>query len=180
MEKAGLLAVAGLFGIFGMSVAAIADDTVQVVSVDTDAYAGTEYLDVERGSSGELTGLVYRRIDGPPLAYTLDQLRQKPQLLKRMNGHDVTFLRLESDFSASNGGHANVRFLNDGVTGNYKNFRIGIEVQGMQLVLRSDPNPNDGDSDGNAYTSVFNHLFMKKRTFLGAMVGVDRVIPDEQ
>jgi hypothetical protein len=156
---------------------AFADTSETVVKVETDAFPGTSALDVVRNDAGVMKALVYRPSDEAPKQYTLDQLQANAQLLKQVDGHDVIFLSLEKDFDPVKGGHANMRYLHSGFSGEYRNFRIALDVQ-KHIVLRSDPNPQDPDSDGNSYTSTFNYLFMEKNTFWGRVIGVERVVPE--
>lgn len=165
-----------------MTVSSIAhaDATTRVVSVVTDAYAGTEYLDVNRDASGAMTSMVYSPIGASPFTLSTQQLLSGPQLIKQLNGHNITYLSLDSDFNENTGGHAELRFLSNGITGAYLNFRILIQLEGNTITLRSDPNSSDPNSDHNAYTSVFNHLFMAKKTLLGQDIGISQVEPSEQ
>lgn len=157
-----------------------ADTTTRVVSVDTDAYSGTEYLDVNRDATGVMTSMVYSPINATPFTLTTQQLLSGPQLIKTLNGHNITYLSLDSDFNENTGGHAELKFLSNGITGSYLNFRILIQLEGNTITLRSDPNPSDPSSDKNSYTSVFNHLFMAKKTLLGQDIGIQQVEPSEQ
>ncbi len=157
-----------------------ADTTTRVVSVTTDAFAGTEYLAVVRNSAGEMTGMIYTPIGASPLTLTTQQLLSGPQTIKQLNGHNITYLSLDSDFNETSGGHAELRFLTNGITGAYLNFRILIQLEGSAIVLRSDPNSSDPASDHNAYTSVFNHIFMAKKMLFGEEIGVAQVEPSEQ
>jgi hypothetical protein len=154
----------------------LADSVERVATVETDAFSGSSYLDVIRADDGVLKNLIYRGHDGKVLTFTLDQLRSSPQVVKQMNGRDVVFLSVEKDFTAEKGGHGNMRFLQSGVSGTFRNFRILVDVQ-SKIVLRSDPNPQDPESDRNPYTTVFTYLFMKKSSFLGITTGIESVRP---
>lgn len=154
------------------------DTREQVATVETDAMDDSWHLDVIRSSDGAMKALAYEsnRKKEPAKVLTLDQLKKGPQVLKEIDGHKVIYLSIESDFTPTRGGHANVRYLESGMSDSYRNFRILVDTQGS-IVLRSDPNPKDSESDDNSYNSVFNHLFMKKRTFLGRVIGIGRIIP---
>lgn len=70
-----------------------------------------------------------------------------------------------------------MRYLQNGMTGAYKNFRMLLDVQGSDIVLRGDSNPDDIDSDKNTYESIFNHLFLEKNYVFGKVVGLSKVVP---
>lgn len=147
-----------------------------MTTIETDANPGTTKLMVIRDGA-LLKGVYYEGHDGRTVTLSLEQMRQGPQVLKQSSGRDVILMSVERDFTAEKGGHANVRFLRNGISGTYKNFRVFLDIQGGKVVLRSDPNPRDPESDNNAYTSVFNYLYMKKNTVLGKTVGVEFVQP---
>lgn len=159
----------------GMEVRTQADAEL-IMKVETDAYPGISTFSVTRNAQGALETLVYlSRTDGDK-TFTLEQLKKGPAVLKHSDGRDVVVLVLEKDFTAEKGGHAYVRFLQSGMSGTYRNFRILLDVQ-EKIILRSDPNPKDPESDDNSYTGVFNHVFMKKNTFLGKLIGIESVKP---
>ena len=54
-----------------------------------------------------------------------------------------------------------------------------IDNQG-DIVLRSDPDRNDPESDRNKYTSVFNHLFMRSNKLMGKVTGIKAIEPSQQ
>lgn len=169
----------------GLESLARADDEVQLTQahaliITTDAFSGTFFLDFVRDpATGELTQLSYQTPCNPNGVLTLADLSRGPQVLLNEDGHDVLFVTVESDFNAAKGGHANVRFLSNGMSGTYKNFRISIDV-GASIVLRSDPNSSDSDSDGNSYTSVFNQIFMARNAMFGKTVGIAKITPSLQ
>ena len=90
----------------------------RVVAIETNAFAGTAYLEINRDDSGSLKSITYRSHDGRVLSYSLAQLRAGPQVIKQDGSHDVVFLSVEIDFSATKGGHANLRFLKS--TGHFR------------------------------------------------------------
>lgn len=154
--------------------------SVPNVAVTTDAWPGTEYLTIERDSHGVIDSMVYTHVDLSSVSYDLEQLRQAPQLVETYNGHKVTYISVESDFNALTGGHANVRYMSNGMNGTYKNFRVLLTVGAAPkgaITLKSDPNLNDPESDKNTYNSEFNRLFMKRTSFLGQTIGIEKVIP---
>lgn len=154
------------------------NETIQTISaVETDAFPGISFLDIARDEQGTMTRLIYRPFQKPPVSYTLDQLRQNWQVLKEVDGYKVIYIGVEKDFDAVKGGHANVRYMQSGMSGSYRNFRILLEPQGTQLVLRSDPNFKDPESDRNRYTGTFNYVFMAKNTFFGKVIGISQVLP---
>ena len=148
----------------------------RVVAIETNAFAGTAYLEINRDDSGSLKSITYRSHDGRVLSYSLAQLRAGPQVIKQDGSHDVVFLSVEIDFSATKGGHANLRFLTNGIIGKYKNFRILIDAQN-QMVLHGDANVADPQSDRNPYTAIFNYLYLAKSTFIGKTIGIESVSP---
>ncbi len=152
----------------------------QILTVESDAIPGTNRLEIARDASGVLTSLIYITPEKQIIAYTLSQLHERPQILKQMDGHDVILVSVENDFSATQGGHANMRYLTSGISGSYKNFRMLVDVQGASIVLRGDANPDDPESDENPYTSVFNYLFLAKNTFFGKVIGIDKVLPEKK
>lgn len=181
MLKTTVIAIVGIFASICYSHPSFADaQALQAVSVTTDAYPGTETMTINRDSSGLIESLVYVHVDGTSVTYNLAQLQTGPQLLKVYANHNVTYISAESDFSAAQGGHVNVRFMNNGITGSYKNFRVLMTVQGSQISLRSDPDPKDPQSDQNSYTGEFNRLFMQKFTFLGQLAGIAKVVPSQE
>lgn len=152
-----------------------AAQTERAINIKSDAGTSDYALDITREDSGEIS-LLTLHTDAGATPIRLDDL-QKPFLLEQMSGHGVIFLSIEHDFIASKGGHAVVRYLNSGVGGDtFRNFRILIELNN-QVVLRSDPNPEDPESDHNTYSGQFNELFLKKRTFLGQTIGIAQVEP---
>lgn len=154
------------------------DAKILVLTIESDAIPGTSRLELSRDeASGALTGLYYYPADGSTIAYTFAQLRQKPQVLKKMSGYDVILAGLEKDFDPAKGGHVFVRYMTNALSSNYKNFRILLDIQGTSIVLRGDPNPRDPESDDNPYNSVFNYLYFEKNTVFGKVVGIDSVHP---
>jgi hypothetical protein len=107
----------------------------------------------------------------------VDQLRQGPQTLSNINGTDVTYLNVEPDFNPSTGGHGVLKFLNNGVTNTYLNFRFIVILQGGKISLKADANLQDPSSDKNAYLDYFNYIYLKKKMFMGQMVGVASLLP---
>jgi len=152
------------------------DTATQILTMDTDAFPGTFSVDIGRDDTGQMTTLLVHNEKGEITTYTLDQLRQF-QSVKQVKGHDAVFLRVETDFEPVHGGHATLRFLQNGLWGTYKNFRMMIDVQGKEIVLRSEPTSKDPDSDRNPFTGVFNHLFMRKNTVFGQVAGIDEIVP---
>jgi hypothetical protein len=143
--------------------------------IDTDDSPGNSYIDVVQGDDGSLESLVYE--SDPTLTFTMADLLTETAVLKQTDGKNVIQLKLEQPFDTLHGGHVIVEFLNNGVTGNYKDFRILIGVQGTAVTFSSDPDPTDPQSDGNSFTTVFNKLFMWKNTFFGKEIGIDHVTP---
>jgi hypothetical protein len=161
------------------SVTAFADTQTRVMNITTDAFSGNFAIDCLQDASGAVTGMRYQTPNTPNGLVSLAAARQGPQVLFNKDGHDVLLLSIESDFDPRAGGHANVRFLQNGASGTYKDFRVLIQVQG-HIAVSSDPNSDDPDSDNNEYTGVFNTLFLAKNTFFGITVGIDKVVPSEQ
>lgn|GEM_PF-6408764 len=156
------------------------DISIEIIRVESDAIPGATRLDLMRDTAGAITGLNCVAADGQSMVYALSQLRQKPQVIKKMDGYDVILVSVEKDFTAMKGGHAIMRFLTNGVVGAYKNFRMLVDLQGSTIVLRADSNRLDPDSDGNSYDSIFNHLFLSKNTVFGKVVGIHKVIPSQK
>jgi hypothetical protein len=146
------------------------------ITITTDDSPEISYLDVLRTDDGALKGISYRRQDGQIKTVLLSDLDKGDQLLKTMHGQQVVFLAKEDDLDPSKGGHVIVKFLFNGATGTYLDFRISLQVQ-KQVIFFSDPDNQDPHSDHSTYTSVFNHLFMKKRTVLGQEIGIQDVVP---
>jgi len=163
-----------------VATSAFADSRARAITITTDAFAGNFAIDVTRASNGAVTSMIFIGPNNPNGAVlSLKDLSQGPKLIFNSQGHDVIFLSLESDFNAQKGGHLDVRFLTNGITGNYKDFRVLVDVE-KSIILRSDPNSNDPESDDNSYTSVFNHLFMEKNTFFGQILGIGKIVPSLQ
>lgn len=158
-----------------VSAVAFADTQTTILTVETDAYEGTSFIDIVRTDQGSIKAMVYRPFGHPTEILSLDQLKL-PNVLKRVSDRDIVLLSVEPAFSAEKGGYATIRFLNSGISGTYRNFRILIENQ-KEVILRSDPDRNDPETDDNSYTSVFNYLFLKKNTFFGKLIGIDEVEP---
>lgn len=150
---------------------------LKVLTVESDALAGISRLEIVRDEIGNMESMAYHPSSGAPIRYTVKQLRRRSQVLKKMDQYDVVLLNLEQDFDPAKGGHANMRYLTSALSRTYKSFRILIEATPDEIVLRADPNSGDRESDQNSYTSVFNHLYMVKNTFLGKVIGLERVIP---
>ena len=156
-------------------------EIVPAITITTDAYPGTYVISVERNSeNGEVTELTFKRDSGAVAHFPVKLLESSPQSLLNEDGRDdVIYLSLEAGFNPLQGGHGIVRYLHNGATGNYKDFRILIDIQ-KDIVMRSDPNPSDPDSDKNGYTGAFNHVFMKKRSVFGKIIGIDHFEPSEK
>ena len=150
-----------------------------VISVVTDDAPDTSYLDIIRTDEGALKGISYRQQSGKIKTVFVADLEQGAQPLKTIGDHNVIMLAKEADLDPYKGGHVIVKFLYDGATNAYLDFRINVEVQ-KKILFFSDPNDNDPRSDHNPYTSIFNHLMMKKRTILGKEIGIKEVIPSWQ
>ena len=156
-----------------------ADTRTRAITITSDAYSGSFAIDLMRDSSGAVTEMLYQTPDNPNGVLTLEELHQGPQVIFHTQDHDVILMSLENDFDPSHGGHVVVRYLQNGADGTYKDFRIRITI-GSAVTLRSDPDLNDPDSDGNSYSGIFNRLFMEKNTFLGIVIGVQDVQPSYQ
>lgn len=155
-----------------------AESRVPILTVDSDATrGGVSSFEVIRDASGAMTALNFLDHEGTALTYTLSQLRQKPQLLKKIDHYEIILVSVEKDFSPTKGGHANMRFLQNGMTSTYKNFRMLLDVQGNDIVLRGESNLEDIESDRNSYDSVFNHIFLEKNSVFGKIVGINKVVP---
>jgi hypothetical protein len=154
-----------------------ADTTQRVIVIDTDDSPGNTYIDVVQADDGTLESLVYEASSSLTLTFSLSQLQSQTEVLKQTSGRNVIQLKLDPSFDPVKGGYVIVQFLNNGITGNYKDFRILISASGNTITCTSDPDSSDPQSDGNDYTSVFNKLYMWKNTFLGKEVGIDHVTP---
>jgi hypothetical protein len=146
------------------------------ISVATDEDSAISFLDILRTDDGALKGISYRQANGQTKTVFVTDLDQGDQPLKMIENRAVIKLAKETDLDPSKGGHVIVKFLNDGATGAYLDFRILLQVQ-TKVIFFSDPDNNDPHSDHNPYTSVFNHLMMKKRTVLGKEIGIKEVDP---
>ncbi len=158
--------------------AAFASETV--VTIETDVYTGTAKLDILRATDGSLTGLSYAGPDGTTTAFQLDDLRNNFKVLKNLDGHDAVLLKVDPAFSAQKGGHAILRVLRNGISNEFKNFRVLVKVGAKieaKIEMVSDPDLNDPDSDKNAYSGPFNYVFMKKNTVFGMTIGIDEIVP---
>lgn len=153
------------------------DSAQQVLTIESDAMQGATAVDVLRDELGNLTGLSSHSSEGNAVSYTIEQLRQGPQLFKQVDGHNVVFFSIEKDFEASTGGHANLRFLQSGISDTYKNFRMKVVANGADIQLVSEPNLRDPESDKNRYRDAFNYLYMNKNTFWGKVIGIESVTP---
>lgn len=157
-----------------------ADTRTRAITITTDAFDDGNYaIDVIRNSTGALTQMIYQTPDTSNGILTPAQLAQGPQVIYSKQGHDALLLNTESDFNVATGGHLVLRYVTNAMSDEYKDFRVLIDVQ-KDVVLRSDPNSNDPDSDNNAYTSVFDQLFLKKNTVFGITVGISQIIPSEK
>lgn len=147
-----------------------------VISVASDDFDGTASLDIVRTDEGALKALSYRENNGDTRTVLVTDLDQGDQALKIVDNRKVIMLSKEADLNAAKGGHVLVKFLYNGATNCYLDFRIQIQVQD-KVIFFSDPNSNDPHTDHNPYTSMFNHLFMKKREILGKEIGIKDVEP---
>jgi hypothetical protein len=167
----------GLF--FALSASsAFAGDPQRILLIQTDDAPGNTYIDIAQAADGSLSSLVYET-DPPLPPFTFAQLQANPAVLKQKSGKDAVILKLEQPFDPIHGGHVIVQYLNNGINNGYKDFRILIDVQGSTITFRSDPDSTDPQSDNNTYTSVFNQLFMYKRSILGKEIGIDHVTPSQ-
>jgi hypothetical protein len=147
-----------------------------VISVATDDSSGTSFLDIVRTDEGTLKALSYRGQDGAIRTVLITDLDQGDQPLKIVGNRKVIMLSKEADLNPAKGGHVLVKFLYNGATNCYLDFRIQIQVQD-KVIFFSDPDSNDPHTDHNPYTALFNHLFMKKRMVLGKEIGIKDVEP---
>lgn len=147
-----------------------------VVTIETDVYPGTATLFVTRETDGSLASIAYAGHDGAVTSYTLNQLKKGFQVLKKHEGRDAVFLKLDSAFSAQKGGYAVLRVLRNGISGSHQNFRVFVKVA-PAVEISSDPDSSDPDSDQNSFRGRFNYVFMKKNTVLGFAVGIDEIRP---
>lgn len=170
----------GLMDDFSGDDVGCSDIPTEILKVESDALPGMTRLELMRDATGAITGLNCAAADGQSMVYALSQLRQKPQVIKKLDGYDVILVSVEKDFLAAKGGHAVMRFLTNGMAGSYKNFRMLVDPQGSSVVLRVDSNRNDPESDGNSYDSIFNYLFLTKNTVFGKVVGIHKVIPSQK
>ena len=170
-----------LFGMTALLLAtsAGADTRERAITITTDAFDGSFSIDVMRNASGTLTQMIYQTPVTSNGVLTPAQLAQGPQVIYAKQGHDAILLSTESDFNVQKGGHLIVRLVHNALEGSYIDFRVLVDVE-KTIILRSDPNSNDSDSDNNSYTGVFNRLFLQKNTVFGIAVGVDQVVPSEQ
>lgn len=153
---------------------------IPVLTIESDATPEATLVSVGMDSSGNMTSLTSTASTGNVVTFSLEQLRQAPRVFKTMSGRDVVYFNIESDFNPRSGGHANLRFLQNGISGTYKNFRIHVIAQGQGISLVSEPNPRDPESDENRSTSGFNYLYMNKNTIWGRVIGIESVIPQQR
>src|SRR6185437_9204922 len=114
--------------------------------LNSDAFPGKTYLlKIFEDDQGAIQSMTEDTDSGQPLLFSLEDLKAgKP--VYNGEGEKIT-LTLDSDFAPQKGGHLELRFLTNVFSGAYKNFRILADVQGDTVVLRSDPNLNDPNSD---------------------------------
>jgi len=162
-----------------MATSSWADTRERAITITTDAFDGSFAIDVVRGSTGDVTQMIYQTPVTSNGILTPAQLAHGPQLIYAKQGHDAILMSTESDFNVQKGGHMVVRYVNNALDNTYKDFRVLVDIE-QTVILRSDPSSNDPDSDGNSFTGVFNHLFLQKNTVFGIAVGIDQVVPSEQ
>jgi hypothetical protein len=169
------LAIAGLISIF--TLASAFAEVEKAISIESNALPDTCELKVLRNdNSGAVEGLALHCDGKPDSIFTIQDIKTGVRPLFQMGDRKVVLLSLERDFNPAIGGHVKVRYLHNGATGDYKNFRILVSVE-KDIIFRSDPSASDPDSDDNPYTSVFNHLYLQKKSIFGKTIGIEKVLP---
>lgn len=154
--------------------AATTRETVAVV--ETDAFEGTYKMDLLRDAQGAVLALIYVTSNEGEKTFPIDLLKKGYQVLKVASGKNAVMMKVDPSFNPAKGGYGTLRILHNGMSGSYMTFRVLVDVA-QKITLRSDPDRNDSESDGNAYTGPFNYLFMEKNTFLGMTIGIDEIRP---
>jgi hypothetical protein len=174
---------------FGATLAKPGESTT-IVRAETDEIPGkTATLSVTREGNGSLSWLDYVGFDGIPIKFSISELISNNVVINKatrlldfksmtvINGTDVTYIRLEPGFSNLNGGFGTLRFLSNGISNSYLNFRFKLSVHGETISLESIPDLTDPDSDKNKMSGEFNYLFMKRKTFWGQTIGLSEIQP---
>lgn len=133
----------------------------RIMNITSDAYPGESFsMSVSRDDDGSVKSLTVVGTD--VRTYSLAQLRS-PQVVLAASGHNVVLVSVKSDFTAEKGGHADIKYLTNGMTNSYKVFHVLIDI-GKDIVVRGPSGP-------------FTKVFMKKATFLGKTIGVSKIVP---
>ena len=82
-----------------------------LISVTSDDFDGTAYLDIVRTDEGALKALSYRGNNGDTRTVLVTDLDQGDQALKIVDNRKVVMLSKEADLNPAKGGHVLVKFL---------------------------------------------------------------------
>ena len=160
--------------ISGLAISRTSRAATTSIALRSDAFPGQTYaLRIVQNREGAIQEMIYQSDNGS-VTVTASSLERGSQVLIRQEGHTIISMSADGDFNPQRGGHIEIHFTTNALWGSYKNFRILVDIQGNDLVVRSDPNYSDPHSDRNRYTSVFNSLFFKK-----ASMGVSAIEPSE-
>lgn len=147
--------------------------TETTVPITSNAFPNKTYsITVVQDAQGKIEKMVYATDSGAK-DMEISALQSARQVL--YPDHNAIYLAMDSDFNVQKGGHIELEFLTNALTGKYKDFRVLVDVQGDGVVLRSDPNLSDGNSDKNPYSGPFEALYIKKGSF-----GISGITPGQK
>lgn len=156
------------------SAARAASDQQHITTVTSDAIPNDQgTFAAQMDPQGDLTGVMYREGKKSPVRFiSLAELQRGKVLLHNAEHHlDVATVRIESDFTAKDGGHVRLIYLSNGITKSYRYFVFEVVRAGTRWFAYAS---TGRDSRGRA-SQPFTAMNLKARRFLGQIVGVERV-----
>src|SRR5690606_29085672 len=114
---------------------------------------------------------IYERGSDGDILFSLDTLK-KTAVIMRSSGHDVVTLSIDNHFQPHTGAKITMRYLEDGRKGRHSNCNM--------LAIRG--NHRDGTTWKLFYEAPhqglqpIETLFLKKNTFFGILVGIEKVL----
>jgi hypothetical protein len=147
-----------------VSASAFADSAQQVLSATSDAVQGT--LNLKLVVDSDAVAQQFRTITAANKTtdYDVSQLASGVVLMNYQD-HDVVLIK-STDFDPAHGGHLEVSYLNNGITGHYDSIDVDLERNGNQWQILS---------DGQGGHAVVTQAYFKAKKFFGKVIGIESI-----
>jgi hypothetical protein len=157
--------------------AALADGETEqnIVTIASDARPAVYQFKVIVDAQGDLMALKYTSLLAGTRVFPLSGVQSAGGvvIMKQENRNIVTLRGL--DVRPHDGGRIRMRYLFNGITGNYDNFDFEIRRQNGQWTLVEDCDASEHHCEDGSGRRVFRRMFLEKKTVFGRLVGIGKV-----